>query len=88
MHAYQWIEKVKEKHALKSDYAVAKITGLGRTAISNYRRGTRITLDENAALKVASALGEKPETILLDQFAETVKTPSAQSALRRLCALC
>lgn len=92
MQAYEWIEKIKEKYALKSDYAVAQLVGLHRTAISNYRRGIRNTLDESTAIKVAEVLGEKPEAVLLDQYAEQVKTPSAKAALhdlsRRLCILC
>ncbi len=92
MKAYEWIERLKAKRGWESDYKAAKELGLTRAALSNYKVGRRVCLDESAAVKVAELLGEKPEAILLDQYAETVKEPAARTALldtaRRLCVLC
>jgi predicted transcriptional regulator len=92
MTPYQWILKIKEKHGLDSDYKAAQLLGVTRGALSNYKVGRRLSLDETSAVKVAELLGEKPEAILLDQYAETVKEPAARTALldtaRRLCVLC
>lgn len=92
MKAYEWIERLKAKRGWESDYKAALELGMSRAALSNYKSGKRATLDENSAIKVAEALGEKPEAVLLDQFAESTKTPAARTALldaaRRLCILC
>lgn len=91
MRAIEWIDKVKAAHHVESDYAAAKVIGVGKQTVSNFRtRGT--TMDEDTAIKVAAALGERPAAIILDQAAERVKSPDARTALleqaRQLCILC
>nr|WP_315540550.1 hypothetical protein [uncultured Comamonas sp.] len=91
MKAAEWIDLVKTKAGIESDYGVAKFIGLTKQAVSTYR--TRVnTLDENAAILVAQALGERPEAVILDQAAERVKSPEIRASLldtaRRLCVLC
>ena len=92
MTPYEWIDVIKKKTGLLTDYKVAQTLGISRAALSNYKSGKRQTFDESTAVKVAGILGEKPEAVLLDQYAETVKTPAARTALlaeaRRLCILC
>lgn len=92
MKASEWIDRVKAAKGLQSDYGVAKVIGLTRSAVSNYRVGARPTLDEESALKVAEALGERPEAVYLDQVAERTKSPALREALSRaataLCILC
>ncbi|MCM2250832.1 MAG: hypothetical protein NDJ19_00595 [Ramlibacter sp.] len=91
MKASEWIDRVKKQRGWESDYRAAKEIGLSRTAISNWRVRP-MTLDEDSAIKVAAALGERPEAVLLDQYAERTKNPAVRSALteaaRRLCILC
>lgn len=91
MKASEWIDRVKKTTGIDSDYGAAKALGVSRTTISTYRSRPS-TLDEDVAIKVANVLGEKPEAILLDQFAERVKTPDLRSALlahaKALCILC
>ena len=91
MKAAFWIDRVKSSCSLKSDYGVAKRLGIGRATVSRYRSADS-TLDEDTAIKVASALGERPEAVLLDQYAERTKNPAVRSALlsaaRDLCILC
>lgn len=91
MKASDWIDKIKTVRHWDSDYRVAKELGVGPATVSNYRvRGG--TLDEVMAIRVASALGERPEAVLLDQYAERTKNPAVRSALldaaSRLCILC
>lgn len=92
MKASEWIDRVKKQHGWESDYRAAKELGLSRNAISNYRGGTRQTLDEDVAIKVAGALGERPEAVVMDQLAERVKAPDLRASLlahaRALCILC
>ena len=89
MKAYEWIQQLKLKNGWDSDYKAAQELGLTRAALSNYKVGRRTSLDESAAVKVAKLLGVKPEGLLLDQYAESVKEPLARAALlaeaRRLC---
>lgn len=91
MKAAEWIDKVKVARGWASDYRAAKELGLSRQTVSGYRSKTP-TLDEESAIKVAHALGEKPEAVLLDQFAERVKDRAASTTLhrlaRQLCILC
>lgn len=91
MKAAEWIDRVKKKLGIESDYAAAKALGISRNAISTYRaKGS--TLDEAASLSVASALGIAPAGVILDQIAERVKAPEVRTTLlaeaRRLCILC
>lgn len=91
MKAAGWIDRVKAARGWESDYRAAKELGIGRTTLSNYRCKDG-TLDEEMAIKVASALGERPEAVLLDQYAERTKNADVRSALtaaaRSLCILC
>lgn len=92
MKASIWIDRVKAAKGLSSDYAVAKAIGLSRFTVSGYRNRPDSTLDEDNSIKVAAALGERPEAVLLDQYAERTKNPEVRSALSdaalRLCILC
>lgn len=80
MKASDWIDRVKTAKGIDSDYGVAKALGLHRATVSKYRHSTP-TLDEDSAIKVANALGERPEAVLLDQFAERTQDADARSAL-------
>lgn len=91
MKASGWIDKIKAARGWESDYRVAKELGVGPATVSNYRvKGG--TLDETMSIKVAGVLGERPEAVLLDQYAERTKNPEVRSALTRaaqnLCILC
>ncbi|MCM3565943.1 hypothetical protein [Hydrogenophaga intermedia] len=80
MKAAEWIDRVKAAHGWESDYRVAKELGFRPNTISQYRaHGT--TLDDAIAIKVAAALGEAPELVLIDQAAERSKSEAARSAL-------
>lgn len=91
MKASQWIDRVKALKGWESDYRVAKELGVSRQAVSDYRIKTP-SMDEDTAIKVAGLLGERPEAVLLDQYAERTRNPAARSALLRaakgLCILC
>lgn len=92
MKASEWIDRVKAARHWDSDYRVAKELGFSRNTIGNFRGGRAQTMDEETAIKVAGALGERPEAVVLDQMAERVKTPGLRSALlahaKALCILC
>lgn len=91
MKAFEWIDRVKKERGIDSDYAAAKLLGIGKQTISTYRaKGS--TLDENASISVAKLLGIPPAGVVLDQAAERTKTPEIRAALlaeaSRICILC
>lgn len=92
MKAADWIDRVKAARGWPTDYRVAKELGFTPNTISNYRARPESLMDEKIAVKVAEALGEKPEAVLLDQFAERVKDQAISTALSKvaksLCILC
>lgn len=92
MKAAEWIDRVKASKGWDSDYRAAKELGITRGAISQIRTGHSVTLGEETAIEVAKALGERPEAVLLDQYAEKTKNPEVRTALSRaardLCILC
>lgn len=83
MKAAEWIDLAKARNGWDSDYRAAKELGISRATVSNYRTRTP-TLDDESALKVASALGEAPEVVLLDQTMERTKNDEARTALAGL----
>lgn len=91
MKAADWIDRLKTAKGWPSDYRVAKELSFRANTISMYRAHGG-PMDEEIAIKVAQALGERPEAVLLDQCAERTKNPAAKSALldlaRNLCILC
>ena len=91
MKAANWIDKVKTARGWESDYRVAKELSFPRQTISNYRNRD-VTMDEDAALKIAQALGVDPAAVIIDQLAERSKTPAISAALHKvanqLCILC
>lgn len=91
MKAFEWIDRVKSARGIESDYAAAKLLGVNKSTISQYR-SRESTLDEDAAITVANMLGLEPAGVILDQAAERVKSPEVRATLlaeaRRLCILC
>lgn len=81
MKAAEWIDRVKAAKGLPSDYAAAKALGVSRQAVSDYRNKMG-TMDEEMSIKVAEAIGERPEFVLIDQLAERAKSDVARTAYR------
>jgi len=69
-----YIEEIKKAQGVQSDYAVAKLLGVSKQAIPNYRSG-RSSFDSNLAFKVAELSGHDPAEIVLDMKAMKEKDP-------------
>lgn len=80
MKAAEWIDRVKHARGWESDYRVAKELGLRANTISTYR-ARESTMDDDVAVRVAGAIGEMPEFILIDQARERSKSDEAKAAL-------
>lgn len=74
-----FLDGVKRRHGLTSDYQLSKRLRLTRSAISAYRNGDR-ALDENVALVVAQELQLSPAYVLACTAAERAKRPEVRTA--------
>lgn len=72
------IDRIKERHSLKSDYAVCKHTGIGMTVLSNWRNGRSLP-DERMCQKLAEAAGLDPLVLAASMQAQRSKTEEARS---------
>jgi transcriptional regulator with XRE-family HTH domain len=59
----QYLDELRAKLDLPSDYAVANLLGVTRAAVSKWRQG-RTTFDDLTACRVADALGVDPMEII------------------------
>jgi transcriptional regulator with XRE-family HTH domain len=84
MKAAEWIDRAKARNGWSSDYRAAKELGLSRNTISTYRGDNSKTMDDETAVRVAAALGELPEVVLIDQVAERTRSDEARTALAGL----
>lgn len=69
----QYLDAVKAKHGLTSDYQLAKLLGIRQSTISGYR-AERSHLDDLMALKVAELLSIDPMEIIAAANVERAKT--------------
>jgi len=74
----EFLDAVKEKLGIESDYALAKRLGFSLSAVSSYRTGRRI-LDDDAALVVALTLDTHPFNVIAAVNAERAKTPEQRA---------
>ena len=66
----EWLDAVKARLDLPSDYAAAKALGVTRSAISGYRTG-RSVFDEKTAIRAAEILGVDPFEVIACAHAES-----------------
>lgn len=75
----EFLDAVRTKHALESDYQLSKHLGCTRAGISSYRTG-RSLLDEEMACKVATDLGLSTGYVLSCIASERAKKPEVKAA--------
>lgn len=68
----EFLDAVRARHGLKSDYQLAKLLGVSHTRVSNWRTG-RNTFDDETALQVAALLMENPAYVLASVSAERAR---------------
>lgn len=79
MKARDYIDAIKARHNLPSDYAAAKALGVTRSAVSKYRSGADSFAD-HVALRAASLLEIDPGEILIDCQMERAPDPATRAA--------
>lgn len=68
----QYLDAVKQKEKIDSDYGLAKFLGIKTQAVSNYRHGRSVP-DDYVATKIAEALNLNPMEIITAVNAERAK---------------
>lgn len=78
MNTVQYIDAVKKKLGIESDYAVAKALGISKQAVCRYTQG-KGAFDDEIAIRVAEMLDIAPAKVLLDCHMERSKNPQVQA---------
>ncbi|WP_034350347.1 helix-turn-helix domain-containing protein [Herbaspirillum sp. GW103] len=79
MHTNDYLELVKRKLDLPSDYALAKVLGVTRSAISHMKMG-KSGIGDETAVKVAELTGIPVARVLIDVHLERSKAPEVKAA--------
>lgn len=79
MKTYEYLDLVREKLHLPSDYALQKPLGISKTQLSNYRNG-RDSLSDSMCLRIAEICGIDAAQVMLDAHLERSKTPEIRAA--------
>lgn len=77
MTTIEYLDAIKGRLGIASDYALAKRLGFPQATISGYRTGRRV-FDDEAALTVAQVLNIEPILVIAAANAERAKTPEVR----------
>lgn len=78
MNTLEFLEAVKVKRGITSDYALAKALGITQQAMSSYRSGNSI-MNDDVCLSVAAALDLAPIFVIAQANAERTKNPETKA---------
>lgn len=78
MSTIEFLDRVREAHSIRSDYALAERLGLTRQQVSKYRSRKDYMSDETAA-RVAELLGVDPGFVLATIHAERSKNDDTRA---------
>lgn len=79
----EYLDAIKARHHLPSDYAVAKMLGITRAAVSRYRNNEG-TFDDPVSIRAAELLDLDPEEVILSGYVARAKDDRVRAALARL----
>ena len=74
----QVLDRAQAVQKVKSDYKLGLCIGIGSQSISNYRTGKTLP-DEKAVSKLADAIGEKPDLLLVEVQAQRAKDAQSRA---------
>jgi transcriptional regulator with XRE-family HTH domain len=77
-----FLDAVRDRHGLTSDYQLAKVLAVGQSTISHYRKG-RSAFDEAMACKVAALLELPAEYVFACTASERAKDPEIKKIWAR-----
>ncbi len=78
LNTIEYLDAVKVKRGISSDYALAKALGITQSTISGYRAG-RSRIDDDVALSIAEILSIHPLQVIAAANAERAKTPEQRA---------
>lgn len=79
----QLLDRAKKAQGIESDYRLAQVLGVAKTAITNYRSGRNHPNDEIAA-RLADLAGQDPSSVIAELYAERAKTPAVRDIWLRM----
>lgn len=79
MKTLDYLDAIKTKFELKSDYALAKKMGITQTAINRMRHG-KVVLGDETALKIAELLEINASEILIQSHMERCRNSAVKAA--------
>jgi hypothetical protein len=79
MNTPEYLDAVKRRLTLPSDYALQKPLGISKAQVSAYRTGKE-TMSDSIALRVAEILDMPAGRVLVDVHMERSKTPEMRAA--------
>ena len=79
MKTSEYLDAVREKLHLPSDYALQKPMGVSKAQLSRYRNGLD-SLSDAMAVRVAEILQKDAGKVLIDMHMERSKTPEIRAA--------
>lgn len=79
----EYLEQLKIKANVSSDYALSKMLDISRSAVSNYRNG-KSSFDDETCLKVASILEIEPIEVLINIHVERSTNPLVKDAFAEM----
>lgn len=85
MKTSDFVDAIRLRHDLRSDYMVAKLLDVAPNYVSQWRRG-RNTMGDDTCMKVAELLELRPEYVLACVAAERAKSESVREAWERAAA--
>jgi hypothetical protein len=77
------LDRARAVQKVGSDYKLALTLGIGESALANYRN-KRSLPDAKACLKLAKAMGEDPDLLVVEMEAQRAKTDEARNVWLRV----
>lgn len=77
------LDRAKKAQGIESDYRLAQVAGVAKTAVTNYRSG-RNAPDDEVAARLAELAGMNPESVIAELHAERAKTPEMRALWLRM----
>lgn len=85
MRTPEYLDAIRRRYKLTSDYQVHRLLGVSKQSITHYRHGKSYPADEVAA-RIAMLLDLDPLQVLADVHAERAQTESARAMWRMIAA--
>lgn len=83
MKTIEYLDTLKNRHSLTSDYQLAKLLETSTPVISHYRTGKRV-MDDYTAAKVAELLELEPLEVIAAANAERERDPNKRAYWEKL----